>query len=68
MKNSSKITINLLDSLYFKTETIWQNSYWTFNETLLRCLTLNIPIEKLVAPSDAFVSKIYKYRHGQPIL
>ena len=37
-------------------ESIWQDSYWSFMNLLLPCVTINTPIAKLKKPSENQVS------------
>ena len=46
--------MNLSEDLH--NENFWQDSFWVFRNTVLPCLTLNQPIEKLMNPDEVFVS------------
>ena len=45
--------IDLLTHL--KNETIWEDSFWTFQATIMECLTLNSPIVHSNSPDDIMV-------------
>ena len=34
-------------------ETIWEDSFWVFRNTLMSCVTINSPIESLITPNEA---------------
>ena len=52
----SKVTLDLLD--FKNDENLWQEAFWAFQSTLMNCVTINSPVEKLEKPMDAEVSKI----------
>ena len=58
----SQTNIDLLYQEYIDDDNIWKDSYYlhTYNDEfygLQKCLTLNVPIEKLTKPNHAQVSK-----------
>ena len=42
---------------HFDDEDIWQESFWVYRETLVKCLTLNSLIQLLKKPDDVYVSQ-----------
>ena len=52
----SKVTKDLLD--FKDDENIWQEAFWAFHGTLMNCVTINSPVQKLEKPMDAEVSNI----------
>ena len=42
---------------HFDDEDIWQESFWVYRETLVKCLTLNSLIPMLKKPDDVYVSQ-----------
>ena len=45
------IKIDLMD--HTNNVSIWQESFWAFRSTLMNCITINSPVEKLEKPMDA---------------
>ena len=56
--SSSKFSVNLLD--HIANETIWQKGFWAFRNSLMNCVTLNSPLEKLFKPNQVQVSFLIK--------
>ena len=42
---------------HFDDENIWQESFWVYRDTLVKCLTLNSLIPMLKKPDDVYVSQ-----------
>ena len=49
------MNVNLMK--HFDDEDIWQESFWVYRETLVKCLTLNSLIPMLKKPDDVYVSQ-----------
>ena len=49
----AKLNIDLLSQM--ENETIWEDSFWTFQDTILECLTLNSPITYSKSQDDIMV-------------
>ena len=45
-------------------ESIWQDSFWSFHNKLMPCVTVNTPIAKLEKPNENQVSSIQKSEFG----
>ena len=56
---SKRISINLLE--HTNNESIWQESYWAFRNTLMNCATINSPIQKLLKPSQVQVRSFFSF-------
>ena len=50
---SKKIAIDLKN--HFENESVWEESFWLYRDSILNCLTLNPPIENLTPPTDVEV-------------
>ena len=50
---SQKMNVDLMK--HFDDEDIWQESFWVYRETLVKCLTLNSLIPMLKKPDDVYV-------------
>ena len=50
---SKKINIDLKP--HFENESIWEESFWLYRDSILNCLTLNPTIDNLNPPTDVEV-------------
>ena len=57
----AKLNIDLLTQM--ENETIWEDSFGKFQDTILECLTLNSPITYSKSPDDIMV-KNYEFSNN----